>query len=178
MTSVEPLCLRKVSLSRIISGAGDQTDSDFGFLNFQFREQRGGDFFSGSRRLIFRTRWRLAMVTLILSEGGVPRRPITFGELQRPPLPGLSAAMLLVGRDNALHERDGGRTSRLPNSMMAMPSVFFKSTMRLQAIRIFLCGGKSICVSSPVMTAFEPWPSRVRNISILLGRRVFAPRRG
>ena len=32
--------------------------------------------------------------------------------------------------------------------------------------------GRSIVVMSPVMTAFAPNPSRVRNILILLGRRV------
>ena len=31
------------------------------------------------------------------------------------------------------------------------------------------CGGRSICVTSPVTTTFEPNPSRVRNICICSG---------
>src|SRR5579862_2087296 len=56
-------------------------------------------------------------------------------------------------------------TSRLLNSITAMPSICFKA--RCASSRPdCLCEGRSICVSSPVMTALELMPNRVRNMNI------------
>src|SRR5229473_2723107 len=56
-------------------------------------------------------------------------------------------------------------TSFSPKCTTAMPPIF-PQTSSASINPDFLPGGKSICVMSPVMTAFELNPSRVRNIFI------------
>src|SRR5579884_1122033 len=63
----------------------------------------------------------------------------------------------------------GCRTTSLsPNSKNLIPSTL-RRICRASRNPDFLPSGKSICVTSPVTTAFDPNPSRVRNIFICSG---------
>src|SRR5262249_14110708 len=59
-------------------------------------------------------------------------------------------------------------TSRWPNSTNSMPSMP-RSTSRTCTSPDRCSRGRSICVTSPVTTTFEPKPRRVRNICICSG---------
>ena len=91
-----------------------------------------------------------------------------FGQMRASGPAGLALAFAfsvedIVGGDDGLHE--GVADDRSSKRTKRIPSIFERSCRASRRPDVFPCG-RSTCVTSPVTTARDPNPMRVRNIFI------------